>query len=152
MGTVAFRSWSSMKSWVMIWLWYLNALYWVAFFYLEQPEARWALLAYLFIGPIGMLLVRSQRGLTRLAGLMHLPWLFYLIYLGLRLFTGVLGEVAFEAVDAFYWYWLQAIFWSTLACVVLDIWDVVRWVRGERYVLGTAKAAAVGASKLAKQS
>ncbi len=38
---------------------------------------------------------------------------------------------------------------ATLAiCLALDAWDVVRWLRGERFVLGTKEAHRAGASNL----
>ena len=151
LGTVALRSWKSMKTPVMVWLWYLNALYWVGFLYLPRPEAVWALAAYFAVGPLIAAMIISQRGLTRLAGLIHLPWVPLTAYLGLRLFTDLLGAPLAAADDAVYYFWMQLVFWSTLACISLDAIDVVRWLRGERYVLGTPAAAERGASKLAPQ-
>jgi len=147
--TVALRSWWSMKTWVMVWLWYLNVLYWVGFFYLARPEAFWAIMAYLAVGPFVIALVSRQRGLTRLTGLIHLPWVPLLVYLWLRLFTDGLGPAPTPAGDPLYYFWIQLVFWSTLVCVALDIVDVMRWLAGERYVLGSPAAAAAGASKLA---
>lgn len=142
------RSWLSMKNWVMAWLWYLNVLYWIGFFYLDRIEAAWAIASYLAVGPILVIMVRSQRGLTRLSGLIHIPWVPYVGYLGLRLYTDALGEPASAADGVFYFTWLHVVFWSTAVCLALDFADVVRWWRGERYVLGSAAAHAAGASKL----
>ena len=148
--TAALQSWLSMKTWVMVWLWYLNVLYWVGFAFLPQSEAHWALVSYAAIAPIVMVMMTRQRGLTRLSGLIHLPWLAFTVYLGLRLFSDVLGPaVSAEQQGVAYLVWLQVVFWSTGVCVVLDVVDVVRWFRGERYVLGTPAAHGVGASKLA---
>ena len=90
-GTAIYRSWASMNTGVMIWLWYLNAIYWLALLYPSEPEALWALVAYVSIAPIIAVIAIGQRGLTRLSGLIHVPWLLYTIYLFLRLFTDVLG-------------------------------------------------------------
>lgn len=65
---------------MMAWLWYSNLLYWVFFFYLEFCEAFWAAVSCLMIGPTGKLLITRQRGLSRLAGLMPLPWQAFVIY------------------------------------------------------------------------
>lgn len=151
LATVAWRSWLSIKPAVMAWLWYLNALYWVGLFYLPRAEALWVVLAYFAVGPLVVVMVRSQRGLTRLAGLIHLPWVPLIVYLGLRLYTDLLGPALLAADDPWYYYWLQVVFFSTVICVVLDVVDVVRWLAGERYVLGTPAAAARGASGLAAQ-
>ncbi len=146
----AFRSWQSIKTPVMIWLWYLNILYWVGFFYLARPEAFWALLSYFAVGPLVFIMITRQRGLTRLSGLIHLPWAVFLIYLGLRLFTDALGPAISAGDDLAYFSWLQVVFWSTLICVVLDVVDVMRWFAGARYVLGTPAAVAAKASKLGR--
>lgn len=151
-GAAAFRSWKSIKAPVMFWLWYLNILYWVGFLYLDRPEAFWAVISYFAVGPLILIMIVSQRGLTRLSGLIHLPWIPFTLYLGMRLFTDMAGERLSPIEDAFYYYWLQLMFWSTLICVSFDVVDVIRWMSGERYVLGTPAAAARGASKLAQQT
>lgn len=145
------RSWLSMKTGVMLWLWYLNVLFWPSFYYLAKPEAVWIAAAYLAVGPIIAVIVSQQRGLTRLSGLIHLPWLPLLVYLAFRLFSDRQGALS-VVHDPVYYLWLQLLFWSTLVCVALDTWDVFRWLRGERYVLGTPAAAEAGASKRAKQT
>ncbi len=147
----AFHSWLSMKTGVMIWLWYLNVLYWVAFFQSGHPEAFWAAISYVAVGPILVPMVWWQRGLTRLTGLIHLPWVPFTGYLGLRLFTDVLGPASSMADGAFFHLWLHGLFWSTLICVGFDVIDVIRWLAGERYVLGSPAAYAAGASKLARR-
>jgi len=147
----AFHSWLSMRTEVMVWLWYLNVLYWVAFFQPGRPEAFWAAISYVAVGPILVAMVWWQRGLTRLTGLIHLPWMPFTGYLGLRLFTDVLGPASSMADGGFYHAWLHAVFWSTLICVGFDVVDVIRWLAGERYVLGSPEAYAAGASKLARR-
>ncbi len=138
-GIAVWRSWKSMKTWVMVWLWYLNVLYWLGLFWLDRPEAQWALISYVAIGPLIAGVVWPQRGFTRLSGLIHLPWLAYTLWLGLRLWT--------ETPGGLYGIWLHVVFWSTALCLAFDIVDVVRWLRGTRYRLGTPAAVAAGASK-----
>lgn len=146
-----FHSWLSIKTGVMAWLWYLNVLYWIAFFQLDRPEAFWTAVSYLAVGPILLGMVWWQRGLTRLTGLIHLPWVPFTVYLGLRLLTDVLGPAASMADGAFYYLWLHAVFWATLICVVLDVVDAIRWLAGERHVFGSPAAYAAGASKRARR-
>ena len=148
---VAYRSWASMKPGVMAWLWYLNAIYWIAFLYWPRGEAAGALASYLAVSLLIAWMISSQRGLTRLTGLIHLPWVPFVAYLGIRLFSDVLGERLSIEGDALYYIWLQIVFWSTSMCLVLDALDVVRWLAGERYVLGTPAAEEAGASRLARQ-
>ena len=139
-----------MKTWVLTWLWYLNALYWIAVFFLPREEAVWALVSYFAIGPFIAAMVIPQRGLTRLSGLIHLPWVPFTVYLALRLFTHTLGPpITLESDGIYYYGWLQVVFWSTSICLAFDVMDVLRWLAGERFVLGTPAAAAAGASKLA---
>ncbi|MFU8814362.1 MAG: hypothetical protein ACNA7W_03390 [Pseudomonadales bacterium] len=147
---VAYRSWSAMKSGVMVWLWYLNVIYWIGFFHLDRPEGRWAVVAYLAVGPVIVMMVVAQRGLTRLSGLIHLPWVPFVLWLGLRLYTDALGPAVSSAGGWSFLAWLHLLFWSTLICLVLDVLDVARWLAGERYVIGTPAAHAAGASKLAR--
>jgi len=150
---VAFhRSWRSMKGWVMAWLWALNVIYWLGLVFLPRPEAVWVLVAYAAVAPLIVVMARRQRGLTRLSGLIHLPWVPLALYLGLRLFTDLLGPALSSADGAAYVLWLQVLFWSTLVCLSADAFDVVRWFAGERFVLGTPAAHAAGASKLAAQN
>lgn len=137
-----FRSWKSMKTWVMTWLWFLNAVYWPAFFWLDRIEARYAVVAYLMVLPFIVGLFVRQRGLTRLSGIIHLPFLVLIIWLFPRVFP--------STHDGLYGLWLQTLFWATTVCVIFDAVDVVRWFRGERFRLGTPEAVAQRASKAAK--
>ena len=91
-----------------------------------------------------------QGGLVRLLGVGHLiPWIPLLIYLELRLFGDEVGPQIIFTADSRLFIWAVTL-WATLAiCLVLDAYDVVRWFRGERFVLGTQAAADAGASKLA---
>lgn len=152
LGTVAQRSWRAIKTPVMVWLWTLNVLYWMALFYWPRAEAMWALVAYLAVGPMIAAMIACQRGLTRLSGLIHLPWVPFSVYLGLRLYSDALGPALSPASDPVYFAWVQVLFVATLLCLLLDAVDVLRWLSGERYVLGTPAAAAAGASKLAPVS
>jgi len=150
LGVSAFRSWRAMKPWVMAWLWYLNVIYWIGFLHLDRPEGRWAVAAYLAVGPVIALMLVVQRGLTRLSGLIHLPWAVFVAWLGLRLHTEALGPSVSFADGWLLLAWLHLLFWSTLICLAFDAVDVARWLAGERYVIGTPAAHAAGASKLAK--
>jgi len=149
LGSAAWRSWRSIKPSTMVWLWYLNALYWVGFFYLPRPEAFWVVIAYLAVGPMVFMLITLQRGLTRLSGLIHLPWIPLATFLTLRLYTDAIGPALSTADGALYTAWLHVLLASTVVCLVLDVVDVIRWLAGERYVLGTPAAADCGASRLA---
>lgn len=136
-----FRSWKSMKPWVMIWIWAVNLVYLAAFFWLDQPEARAALIAYVAVGPCALAIMIPQRGLTRLSGVMHLPFLILLVWLTPRVFAADHGGA--------FGLWLAVLWGMTVICVAFDILDVLRWFRGETYRLGTPQAVDHGASQSA---
>lgn len=141
-------SWLSMKSWVKNWLYFLNGVFIAAFAFLEDPAAKWILLAYVASGPLLAWFMVKQRGLTRLLGVAHLvPWVPLVVYIVLRLNSEVAGPaVAFTANPAFaaYLYLLLA---CLVFCLALDAWDAVRYLRGQRYVLGSPEAVRSGASR-----
>jgi hypothetical protein len=133
----------------MAWLWYLNAIYWIAVLYVPRKEAIVALIAYLAVGPLIAIMLILQRGITYLTALIHLPWVPFAIYLALRLFTDVLGPTLTLMNAGMYFVWLHAVLWSTMVCLALDALDIARWSRGQRFVFGTPAAAAAGASRMA---
>ena len=139
----AVASWLSMKSWVKIWLFFLNAVFLLAFAFLPSPEAVWTLIAYAASGPLLVIGIMRARGLNRLLGLAHLiPWLPLLGFLGFRL-------VQDEGDNPFLSAYLALLFIVVSCCLVLDVYDVFRWLKGERFVLGSSEAHKMGASKLA---
>lgn len=83
----------------------------------------------------------------RLLGVAHLvPWLPLVAYLALRLGSDIAGpQLSFAAVPIQYAYAVSLLS-ITGICLVIDIVDVWRWCRGERYRLGSIDAARVGAS------
>jgi len=140
-------SWLSIKRWVKAWLFLLNAIFLFALAFWDTAIARWILAAYAASGPLLAVLMWRQRGLTRFLGVAHLiPWLPLLIYLLLRLTTELAGAqisvATSPALAAYLWVLVVAI---TL-CLLWDAYDVVRYLRGQRFVLGSAAAAAAGAS------
>lgn len=140
-------SWLSMKTWVKCWLFFLNGVFLAAFFF-EDPLAKWALVAYVAAGALLFPMMYWQRGLTRLLGLAHLfPWTPLLVYVELRLAGDLAGRrIEWSQEPAlFAWAWILGA--SLLVCLTLDVVDVVRWLRGERYVLGSPEAVRAGASR-----
>lgn len=141
-------SWRSMKTWVKAWLFFLNGVFLASVIFLDHPVGRWTLAAYLAAGPLLAAMLVIQRGLTRLLGLAHLvPWTPLVVYLALRLGTDRLGPPITPEGDPALFAWTALLLASTVVCLAFDVWDLVRWVRGERYVLGTGEAARAGASK-----
>lgn len=140
-------SWMAMKTGVKVWLFFLNGIFLLACFFLHRPSAQWILLGYLASGPLLLGFMVYQRGLTRLLGLAHLiPWIPLGIYLVLRLTTGAAGPRLTFGRAPVYTGYVVVLLAAMGICLVLDVIDVVRWWRGERYVLGSPRAAEVGAS------
>lgn len=140
-------SWLSMKQWVKSWLLFLNGVFLAAFAFLADPAATWILLAYAMSGPLLVWVMIAQRGLTRLLGIAHLvPWVPLLGYITLRLCSNVAGPVVTLAVDPLFAGYLYLLVVCVAVCLSLDVWDLVRYRRGERYVLGSPEAVRLGAS------
>ncbi len=92
-----------------------------------------------------------MRGLSRILGLGHIvPWIPLLIYLGLRISSEAVGpRLTAEASPALFWYVIIVV--ATVGvCLVFDVYDVVRWFRGERYIMGSEEAFRAGASLRAR--
>jgi hypothetical protein len=143
-----FASWVSMKPWVKNWLFFLNIVFIAAFAFLEDPAAQWILFAYVTSGPLLVWLMIKQRGLTRLLGIAHLvPWVPLLVYIVLRLTSDVSGAMVSFTTAPLLCAYLHVLLACLVVCLSLDAWDVVRYLRGERYVLGSSDAVRAGASR-----
>ncbi len=141
-------SWLSMKSWMKNWLFFLNAVFITAFAFLDDPVAKWILLAYAASSPLLAWLMVKQRGLTRLLGIAHLvPWIPLLAYIVLRLSSEIAGPIVTLTASPVLAGYLYLLLGCLVVCLALDAWDVVRYLRGERYVLGTPEAVRHGASR-----
>lgn len=141
-------SWASMKAWVKVWLVLINATFLTALIFWPDPVARLALAGYVAAGPWLLAIMAAQRGLTRLLGIAHLiPWTPLAVYLALRLTGDMAGPRL--ALDTPLGLYALALLLVSGACMAFDWWDLVRWVRGERYRLGAPNAAAAGASRAA---
>jgi hypothetical protein len=141
-------SWISIKPWVKNWLFFLNSLFLVSVVFLNDPATKWILLAYVASAPLLAWMMMVKHGITRLLGMAHLiPWLPLLGYLVLRLTTGLVGAqvlIERQPIFASYLYLLSA---NISLCLLLDVWDMVRYFKGERYVFGSPEAVRAGASK-----
>jgi len=140
------RSWLSMKPWIKVWLFFLNGVFLAAFAF-DDPLRDWALLAYLGSGLFLFPIMARQRGLTRFLGTAHLiPWVPLLIYLELRVSTTIAGPQITWSSSPTLFGWSAVLWGSLVICLALDAWDLLRWKRGERFVLGSAAAVRAGAS------
>lgn len=141
------RSWLALKTWVKAWLFFLNLVLLGSFFFLHDPVGRWTAIAYLAAGPLLLGMMVCQRGLTRLLGLAHLiPWTPLMVYLVLRVSTGVVGPRLTPADDPALFGFALLVVVTVGVCLAFDLYDVLRWIRGERFVMGTPEAYEAGAS------
>ncbi len=139
-----------MKTWVKVWLFFLNFVFLGSLAFLDDPIGRWTAIAYVAAGPLLMAIMVAQRGLTRLLGVAHLvPWTPLVAYLTCRFVSTTAGPMLVPESGALFWYSLVLLA-SVLVCLAFDVYDVARWLRGERFVLGSAEAFRAGASKLAR--
>lgn len=142
-------SWLSMKPWVKYWLFGVNAAFWLALAVWPDTLARYTLAAYVAAGPWLLAFMVHQRGLTRLLGVAHLiAWLPLLAYLVLRMSSDVVGPQLSFAATPLQWSYAASLCLIVGACLAIDMVDVWRWYRGERYRLGSINAARAGASSL----
>ena len=122
------RSWLSLPNWVKIWLFVLNAAFLAAPFFLSWNDGHVILIAYAATGPLLLGFAVYEGGLTRLMGVGHLlPWIPLLGWLGYWLTD---ADHTIEAIA--YVAFLTALI---AICLVFDIYDLFRWMRGERSVL-----------------
>lgn len=141
-------SWLSMKPWVKTWLFFLNGVFLAALLFPAQPLTLWVLAGYVASGPLLAGMMAWQGGLTRLLGLAHLiPWTPLVVYLTLRLTGDAVGPQIGHATHGNLYPWVLILLVTVMACLAFDVYDVVRWIRGERFVLGSPEAARRGASK-----
>jgi hypothetical protein len=137
------ESWTSMKSWVKIWLFALNGLFLISLFFWPSTPAKLAIAAYIAssIWLMGVMIV--QRGLTRLLGIAHLIAFLPLIpLLALAIFQDSGKSMTTTAS-------FSALLAAIIICLALDSYDVKRWFSGETFRLGSTNAAKAGASKRA---
>lgn len=143
-------SWMSLKTWVKAWLFSLNAVFLGVLVFLPEPLVGWTMLAYVLAGVLLLGIMVPQRGLTRLLGLGHLiPWAPLLVYLVLRLSSDAAGSRIAPAADPGLFAYVLLLAGVVSVCLAFDLYDVLRWVRGERYVMGSAEAVEAGASRFA---
>ncbi len=145
------QSWFSIKTWVKYWLFYLNGIFLASLIFWPRPDARLIFYGYLASAPFLIGLMVFQRGLTRLLGLAHLiPWMPLLVILLYRLTTGADEHLSSPETFPIYHIYLWTVIVSIAICLIFDLVDVRRWIKGERYVLGTRAAAEQNASYCCK--
>ncbi len=123
-------SWLAMPLWVKVWLFWLNGVFLAALFFVPSDLSRIVLVAYVASGPLVLAFAFFEGGLSRLTGLGHLiPWVPMVVWLLLWLW-----QTGLTSLDAVYGVVLAM---TTIICIGFDIYDVRRWLRGDRAILGS---------------
>jgi hypothetical protein len=123
------QSWLALPLWVKMWLFGLNAAFLAAPAVLPWETARVILIGYVASGPLLLGFAAYEGGLTRHMGIAHLltftPMLLWLVvdpaWSGLSAASLAFGGVFVVMV---------------IVCLVFDLYDLVRWGRGERDIMG----------------
>ena len=95
----------------------------VPLFFLGHREAQ-VTLAIFMVSAALMMTLTHLVGFTRLLGLGHILWIPLFLYLWSRM--------GGHPVDQLYGAWIRIVMVLNAASLVLDGWDVVRYVRGDR--------------------
>jgi hypothetical protein len=120
------RSWLALPTWVKWWLFALNAVFLAAPLVWPWNSAKVVLLAYAASGPLLFAFVVWSGGLTRSMGVGHLlPWTPLLFWLA-----------SVPLPSAGYAVLLAAM---VVICLAFDVYDLVRWWRGDRAILGALR-------------
>jgi hypothetical protein len=123
------RSWLALPLWVKLWLFALNAIFLVALVFVPSTMARVVLISYVASGPVLLAFAFYGGGLSRIMGIGHLlPWTPMLIWLPFHMADGALGPDARA--------YAGALIPVCAACLAFDVFDVWRWCRGERGIIG----------------
>jgi hypothetical protein len=121
------RSWMALPLWVKLWLTVLNVVFLAAFSFMPSDIGRITLAAYFASGPLLFAFAFQQGGLTRHMGAAHLltfaPLLAWLWTAHGTLTAGELRYAIFLAA-------------ALILCLAWDVWDIARWLKGEREVIG----------------
>ena len=133
-------SWLKIKTWIKVWLFVLNGVFLAAFFYWPTEFSRVTLAAYFATAPILIALMIVQRGVTRLLGIAHLiPWMPLLAYVGLRMSGDFAGRQITYQDNAGLFSYAIVLFAFVAVCLAFDVYDLARWVRGDRARIGSQK-------------
>jgi hypothetical protein len=133
-------SWWALPRWVKLWLFALNAVFLAGIPFLHEDAARIALTAWLASGPLLAAFMIAQRGLTRILGLAHLiPWIPLVVYLELRLLGDALGPQILWSATPGLFAWVVLLLACLYVCLAFDLYDALRWLRGERWCSGSAR-------------
>lgn len=108
---------------VRVWVAVLMLVNMGALFFLPRVEA-WVVLGALMLGGVLQALIFSRKGFVRLLGLGHLHWLPMLVWMYSRIETIRLDPALYG--------WILLLTMVNGISLIVDIADVVRYLRGEK--------------------
>jgi len=109
---------------VKLWLFVLMVVNMIVpLIYFDHLEAHIVLIAF-FAGAALLVVLTGKFGFTRILGLGHFLWIPLVVYLISRLGS-------YPATTP-YGLWMRSVIVLNSISLVIDIWDVVRYARGER--------------------
>lgn len=122
------QSWLSLPLWVKVWLFALNAVFLATPVFLSWADSSVILIAYVACGPLLLAFAVFAGGLSRIMGIGHLvPWVPLLGWLVYWLAVAVAAPFTLIYVS------LLSV--MIAVCLAMDIYDILRWLRGERGIL-----------------
>ena len=81
-------------------------------------------LAVFFLSFVFGLVLFQAKGFTRLSGLAHFPWFVLVFYL--------IAQIDQTSVNNFFGIWMRAVIFLNSASLVVDVFNVFRYISGER--------------------
>ena len=124
---------AGLPRWVRAWLVVLAGTNMASLAFLDTQVGVWTAIAFAVVSAMNMPLMLIQGGMTRLLALPHFVWLALVAYLLPQLF-GAQPLPAGSSVRAFA---LTVVVVNGIS-LLFDVVDTLRWLRGEREVLGLA--------------
>jgi len=110
--------------WVKLWLGVLMAANMVVpLVYFDHLEARIVLIAFL-AGFVLLVVLTGKFGFSRILSLGHILWIPLVLFL--------LGRLDLHAADQPYGLWMRSVIVLNSISLIIDVADVVRYIRGER--------------------
>ena len=95
----------------------------IPLFFLRSIEAQVTFACIVLGMMIGVTIFKVQ-GFTRLMGLMHLPWLFLIIFL--------LGRLGQTPASGFFGIWIRVVILLNSISLIFDVIDVIKYAAGDR--------------------
>ncbi|MDP2065985.1 MAG: hypothetical protein Q8K38_08460 [Burkholderiaceae bacterium] len=123
-------SMGGLPKWVQAWVLGLIIVNAAAFAFLHSAVGRWTAAAALVVCVFNIPMMLRQQGLTRLLSLPHFVWFALVAYLATQLFGA--DPLPAGSVRT---YALVVLVVNSIS-LLFDVIEMVRWLRGEREVLG----------------